>query len=465
MPTWHSLFDYDQYGRPSYRRPDTQSLLADLISADISAAGQSVVPAPEPIAPELPPVQPPAAAMPDAGPSRADQAARFAQDVAYGRSDWERAGQALAGEGRFEEASGLRRTGAVLGGVGLGTLALASWIPGFNVFKPAQAARAARAFGTGAAEGARAGTGIVRGGMGQARELEQARRAATAAESASIAGARGRDMVDELAQERRTFYDLQYTLPEERLSQISPQYRRLQEVLHRQGFDAPPSRINADEFSRLSSEGHIPIYRGFWDADPSRAAEWAESTISGPMRVHEGLYGTGIYVATDPAYALSYATPSGGIYAGNVDGRFIRGFVNKDANLLVSPTPGQEPSSQFRQAVEAFRRSHGIDSLEEISSVPRGKQKLLFSEFLAASGYDGLLVPATGELVLLNRSATAWQSPVSVPSSLYSESYTSPDRAREIIESFYRGGGIPARPPAPPSRPAAPFDYPSQTGL
>jgi hypothetical protein len=178
MPTWHSLFDYDQYGRPSYRRPDTSSLLADLISADISAAGQSVVPAPEPIAPELPPVEPPAAAMPEAGPSRADQAARFAQDVAYGRSDWERAGQALAGEGRFEEASGLRRTGAVLGGVGLGTLALASWIPGFNVFKPAQAARAARAFGTGAAEGARAGTGIVRGGWDAASDLEQARRAA-----------------------------------------------------------------------------------------------------------------------------------------------------------------------------------------------------------------------------------------------------------------------------------------------
>ena len=187
MPTWHSLFDYDQYGRPSYRRPDTQSLLADLISADITAAGQSVAPAPEPIAPELPPVQPASLPAEPAGPSRGEQAARFAQDVAYGRSDWERAGQALTGQGRFEEASGLRRTGAVLGGVGLGTLALASWIPGFNVFKPAQAARAARAFGTGAASGARSGAGIVRGGWDEASELERARRAQKAADKAARA--------------------------------------------------------------------------------------------------------------------------------------------------------------------------------------------------------------------------------------------------------------------------------------
>ena len=188
MPTWHSLFDYDQYGRPSYRRPDTSSLLADLISADISAAGQSVAPAPEPIAPELPPVQPasfPAPAPEPAGPSRADQAARFAQDVAYGHSDWERAGQALSGQGRFEEASGLRRTGAVLGGVGLGTLALASWIPGFNVFKPAQAARAARAFGTGASAGRAAGGSALRGGWDAASDLERSRVAAKRAKRAA----------------------------------------------------------------------------------------------------------------------------------------------------------------------------------------------------------------------------------------------------------------------------------------
>jgi hypothetical protein len=183
------------------------------------------------------------------------------------------------------------------------------------------------------------------------------------------------------------------------------------------------------------------------------------------MRVHEGLYGTGIYVATDPAYALSYATPSGGIYAGKVDGSLIRGLVKKDANLLVSPTPGQDPSPEFRRAIESFRRIHGGDLSKEIDSIPRGVQKLFFSEFLAASGYDGLFVPATGELVLLNRSATAWQAPVRVPSSLYDESFTSVERAKEIIESLFRGRDVPARPPSPPSRPAAPFDYPSQTGL
>ena len=176
MATWRQVLEgsYDPF---TQRRPGHP------IGPPLPPVTQAPAPAAPPLAP-LPPIAEPIAQAVQPGPTRGEQAARLAQDIAYGRSDWERAGQAVLGSGQYEDASGLRRTGAVLGGVALGGLALASWIPGFNVFKPAQAARAARAFGQGAAEGARAGTGVVRGGWDAASDLERARRAQKAAEKA-----------------------------------------------------------------------------------------------------------------------------------------------------------------------------------------------------------------------------------------------------------------------------------------
>jgi hypothetical protein len=123
----------------------------------------------------------------DATRSRAEAAADFAHDVAYGRSDWQRAGRAIVGSDQYEDASAGRRAAAVVGGVALGGLALASWIPGFNVFKPAQAARAARAFGAGAEAAGQAGKSMVAGGYRQAREVERQRKAAIAAKKAADA--------------------------------------------------------------------------------------------------------------------------------------------------------------------------------------------------------------------------------------------------------------------------------------
>ena len=179
MATWRQVLEgsYDPF---TQRRPGHP------IGPPLPPVTQVAAPAAPPLAP-LPPIAEPIAQAVQPGPTRGEQAARLAQDIAYGRSDWERAGQAVLGSGQYEDASGLRRAGAVAGGVALGTLALASWIPGFNVFKPAQAARAARAFGQGAAEGARAGTGVVRGGWDAASDLERARRAQKAAEKAALA--------------------------------------------------------------------------------------------------------------------------------------------------------------------------------------------------------------------------------------------------------------------------------------
>jgi hypothetical protein len=121
----------------------------------------------------------------ETGPSKADQAAQFARDVAYGESDWKRAGSAISGSGQYADASAARRAAAASGGILLGSLALASWIPGFNVFKPAQAARAARAFGTGAELAASSGRSMIRGGYLEAKEVERQRRAAVAAKKAA----------------------------------------------------------------------------------------------------------------------------------------------------------------------------------------------------------------------------------------------------------------------------------------
>jgi len=140
----------------------------------------------DPLLPPLPTVAYQQPVEPD--PRQVNMATQLARDIAYGHSDWQRSGQAILGSGKFEDASAARRVGAAAGGAALGSLALLSWIPGFNVFKPAQAARAARAFGQGAAAGGRAGTGVLRGGWDEAAELEKGRRAAKAAEKAGRVG-------------------------------------------------------------------------------------------------------------------------------------------------------------------------------------------------------------------------------------------------------------------------------------
>lgn len=360
MPTWHTLLGQDPLGRP--RQTDQQSLLADLITDHLSAPEVTAAPAVEP---ELPPVAPPPEV---AGPSRADQASRLAQDIAYGRSDWERAGQALIGADRFEEASGLRRAGAVLGGVGLGTLALASWIPGFNVFKPAQAARSARAFGQGAAQGARAGTGIVRGGLDEAAALERSRRGVVAGQAADVSEAFGREVASG---------SVNYTARPDLIE--STRFRKNAiEIIHRQGFDRIPESVDPAQFARLAADtdNYIPIYRGLSPRGAS-AEDYRRAFHSGDFFVGQGSSGSGAYFATTPEGAASYLNLNPG-----QPGAMIEAVVPRSARIFTS-----DASENAAAMMQQFWDSPFTD----------------LAEFLVAKGYDGLMLD--NAFVLYNRGA------------------------------------------------------------
>lgn len=335
------------------------------------------LPAPAPAAPPLAPLPPIAEPIVDAGPSRGEQAARLAQDIAYGRSDWERAGQAVLGSGQYEDASGLRRAGAVAGGVALGTLALASWIPGFNIFKPAQAARAARAFGQGAAQGARAGTGIVRGGLDEAAALEQARRAAAQPR-------RAQDISRQVETEFRTG-QFNYTMPRERVASISDYKRESAEIFHRQGFDVLPQRTPRDRFVRLTSDtdNYIPLYRGLEDAPAwtggvrsgtTPASSLVNQFYSGDLFIGSGIYGHGTHMTPIRAEAAAYA--------GNIDANLIEAVLPRSARILRNQT------EEYTRLMAEF----------EASDIWR------FNDLLASKGYDAFEINPMN-WVVLNRGA------------------------------------------------------------
>jgi hypothetical protein len=359
---------------------------------DPYASVRSYRPAPPQAPAGLPPLAPlPPAAQPivqrvqPPAPSRSDQATRLAQDIAYGHSDWERAGQAVMGSGKFEDASGLRRAGAVAGGVALGTLALASWIPGFNVFKPAQAARAARAFGQGAATGARAGKGIVRSGMDEARSLETKRVRQIAANKAQAAGPSSPAPGYSPSRAESILSDPRLRTPPPRLQGIpadgfdnsEPTRNFARSIFERQGFFKPAQIVDEPTAELLRADpNYIPLFRGIYDRDAARqiVTSYAIDMPSGPVHTMYGLNGTGSYWG-GPSIASGYA---GAGYSN--PGVMVEAFLPKGAKILDPSLPSG------KKIIDDFARSSYHD----------------FGAYAAALGYD--VISHMGVYTVLNRS-------------------------------------------------------------
>jgi hypothetical protein len=168
----------------------------------------------------------------------------------------------------------------------------------------------------------------------------------------------------------------------------------LREIIHRQEFDLPASKVDADEFNRLANSGDYDVvYRGVFGEEGGQAAalKFANDMVDGNMFVGQGRFGDGVYLALSPEYSLSYAAG-----AGRAPGRgaIVRFLVPKDARFVEYPF-----SPELTRGFEAS----GMRTM---------------SEFLAASGYDGVRVPRSvgeGEIVLFNRSNLLTDGPKAVP--------------------------------------------------
>jgi hypothetical protein len=266
--------------------------------------------------------------------------------------DWVGSEQEFKASGR---AASEGRVGAALG---WGALALAGAVPGFGK----------------ALKGAAKGLGAV---------PDVARAVAPPPPAALPKIRTSKNIVDDLVDERRQFFDLQFTLPAEELTAVPANQRVLREIIHRQKFDAPSSRIKTSEFDRLSNSGDYDVlYRGVFGGEGGRASalKFADDMIDKNMFIGQGRFGDGVYLAMSPEYSLSYAAG-----AGKAPGRgaMVRFLVPKNARLVDYPISpellGKFESSNMRT----------------------------INEFLAASGYDGVRVPRSigeGEVVLFNRS-------------------------------------------------------------
>jgi hypothetical protein len=243
--------------------------------------------------------------------------------------------------------------------------------------------------------GAAAGWGVL-GLAGVVPFFGDALQGAIKAGRAGVKGGKvtAKNIVDDVVQERRQFFDLQPTLPPEQLNAIPANQRALREIIHRQEFDLPASRVDADEFNRLANSGDYDVvYRGVFGEEGGQAAalKFADDMVGGNMFVGQGRFGDGVYLALSPEYSLSYAAG-----AGRAPGRgaIVRFLVPKDARFVEYPF-----SPELTRGFEAS----GMRTM---------------SEFLAASGYDGVRVPRSvgeGEIVLFNRSNLLTDGPKAVP--------------------------------------------------
>jgi len=261
---------------------------------------------------------------------------------------------------------------------------LRDWVASEQEFRLAAERAGESRFGSALGWGALGMAGVVPFYGDAAQALGKAGRIfSSSGDAARSTRVSGKNIIDDVVEEKRQFLDLQNTLPPEQLAAIPANQRVLREIIHRQGFDAPTMKVNSSEFNRLANSGEYDVvYRGVFGEEGGQAAalRFAEDMVDGNMFVGQGRFGDGVYLAMSPEYSLSYAAG-----AGRAPGRgaIVRFLVPKNARFVEYPISPD--------LTKAFENS-GMRTI---------------SEFLAASGYDGVRVSRSvgeGEIVLFNRS-------------------------------------------------------------
>jgi hypothetical protein len=185
------------------------------------------------------------------------------------------------------------------------------------------------------------------------------------------------DIVQDLSNEIQTT-GIQWTLPSERLDQISEDSRLFAEISYRQGLDKPPVRVPEAEFRDLVSDtnDYTVLYRGIKDTLERASSEMAKEFIEGDLFIGSGLWGNGTYMSTNKELASLYAR-------GSVEPVVIKTVIPNNARFLIWG------SEEFDRLVEQFESQYGV---------------LDFAQFLAAKGYDAFVDLPSGVWLVLNRS-------------------------------------------------------------
>jgi hypothetical protein len=87
---------------------------------------------------------------------------------------------------------------------------------------------------------------------------------------------------------------------------------QLELIAKKQGFDGLPKVVSSEEMSRLEKEGWTIAYRGIEDSEEGSGEDFAEQFRTGEYFAGLGVYGNGIYFASERAVAKVYSGGSGG---------------------------------------------------------------------------------------------------------------------------------------------------------
>jgi len=272
--------------------------------------------------------------------------------------------------------------------------------------------------------------GDVAQGLGRAgRVASQAADVGRAADAARVVP---ENIADNVIKEINTS-GLQYTKPN--IEDVVPDRRATAELAYRQGFEAPGRSLPSEDFERAFRElpqsvsrerlpfepetagQPIIVYRGLMDRRGVSGVDYGRSLIDGDYYVGHGVYGHGTYFSENFYDALNYSAIESGP-SGSANGAIVRAVIPGDVRLL---------DFSNKQAQKAYQKS-------PFSTI---------SEFAAANGYDGILIPKSGRnhVSMLNRSAMIFDSqPREV---LQSDMIMLTDRrltVPQIYEDLFRGG-------------------------
>jgi hypothetical protein len=157
---------------------------------------------------------------------------------------------------------------------------------------------------------------------------------------------------------------------------FDPEQLYAKSLIHEQGFDGPPHVVWRRQLDTFVEAGERELYRGIVG---ETAAEYAEQLRTGPMWVGRGGLGGGIFAAIGPdarAHAAEYAQDAG--------------------SVLV------------RMTLKAAARLAELEELQRLLRVQAGRTlpaDMLEGLLGCYLGYDGIVDPSEGVVLVLNRTA------------------------------------------------------------
>jgi hypothetical protein len=185
---------------------------------------------------------------------------------------------------------------------------------------------------------------------------------------------------------------------------------RLKAIIQKQGFDALPTVLSADDFAVLEQLGATVVHRGVTATSTKTANQMIKEFKDGDMFVGTGVIGNGVYTGTDLSYVIKYA--------GDKPENVMTMALSPKARTI-NAEDAKNQAATYKNAFfdKAFGRPYTdpqagrfVDSFGDIDKETLRQLGIIYQDpgrYAALNGYDAIkyVDEDGGVFVILNRGA------------------------------------------------------------